>query len=114
MREGVLGADISAEKPAGIERAAQAVRDFLTRHGNQAAEPVILGGYSQGAMVAAQVAFNSDEPLRGDPTLPFEIAERLQSEMAAAGLRVTWFPFDGGHDIPAEVVVALNAFLAHL
>jgi predicted esterase len=28
------------------------------------------------------------------------------------GLRVTWFPFDGGHDMPAEVVTALNAFLA--
>jgi hypothetical protein len=26
----------------------------------------------------------------------------------------TWFPFDGGHETPAEVVTALNDFLAHL
>jgi predicted esterase len=98
-------------------------------------------------MVAAQVAFQSDEPLRAlvllsgtlvdeaswkanfarrkglhvfmahgrtDPTLSFEIAERMHSEMTAAGLEVTWFPFDGEHETPAEVIVALNAFLAHL
>ena len=98
-------------------------------------------------MVAAQVAFQSDEPLRAlvllsgtivdeaawkanygrrkglrvfiahgrtDPTLSFDVAERLQSDLSAAGLEVTWFPFDGGHETPAEVVTALNAFLARL
>jgi len=146
MRDGGLGADLSAEKPAGIEHAAQAVRALLARQGNRPPPP-ILGGFSQGAMVAAQVAFQSDEPLRAlvllsgtlvdetswkanydrrkglhvfiahgrtDPTLSFEVAERMQSELKAAGMLVTWFPFDGGHEIPAEVVVALNQFLAHL
>jgi Kef-type K+ transport system membrane component KefB len=51
---------------------------------------------------------------RADPTLSFEAADRMQSEMAAAGIEVTWFPFDGGHETPAEVIVALNEFLAHL
>ena len=32
--------------------------------------------------------------------------------MRDAGLRVTWLPFDGGHEMPAEVVTALNTFLA--
>ena len=147
MRDGALGADLSAEKPAGIESAALAVRALLARQGNRAARPFILGGFSQGAMVAAQVAFQSDEPLRAlvllsgtlvdeaswkanyarrkglhvfmahgrtDPTLSFEIAERMHSEMTAAGLEVTWFPFDGEHETPAEVIVALNAFLARL
>lgn len=147
MRDGALGADLSAEKPAEIESAAQAVRALLAQRGNRAAQPFILGGFSQGAMVAAQVAFQSDEPLRAlvllsgtlvdeaswkanfaqrkglhvfishgrsDPTLSFEIAERMRSEMAAAGMLVTWFPFDGGHEIPAEVVVALNEFFTHL
>ena len=147
MRDGALGADLSAEKPAEIESAAQAVRALLAQRGNRAAQPFILGGFSQGAMVAAQVAFQSDEPLRAlvllsgtlvdeelwkanfarrkglhvfishgrsDPTLSFEIAERLRSEMAAAGMLVTWFPFDGGHEIPAEVVAALNEFFTHL
>jgi phospholipase/carboxylesterase len=98
-------------------------------------------------MVADQVAFLSDEPLRAlvllsgtvvdetlwrsnyarrmgmrvfiahgraDPTLSFEVAERMQGEMAAAGMRVTWFPFDGKHEIPEAVVTALNEFFAHL
>jgi predicted esterase len=34
--------------------------------------------------------------------------------MVAAGMLVTWFPFNGGHEIPKEVVTALNEFLAHL
>jgi phospholipase/carboxylesterase len=147
MRDGVLGADLSAEKPAGIDRAALAVRALLARQGNRPEQPFLLGGFSQGAMVAAQVAFGSDEPLRAlvllsgtlvdeaswkpsyarrkglhvfiahgrtDPTLSFEVAERMHSEMAAAGMQVTWFPFDGGHETPAEVVVALNDFLARL
>ena len=147
MREGVLGADLSTEKPAGIVRAAEAVHELLARRGNRTEHPFILGGFSQGAMVAAQVAFQSDEPLRAlvllsgsivdepawkanygrrkglhvfiahgrtDPTLSFKVAERMKDEMAAAGLEVTWFPFDGGHETPAEVVTALNAFLARL
>jgi phospholipase/carboxylesterase len=147
MRDGALGADLSGEKPAGIEHASTAVREFLARQGNRATRPFLLGGFSQGAMVAAQVAFQSDEPLRAlvllsgtlvdeaawktnyarrkglhvfishgrsDPTLSFEVAERMQSEMAAAGMLVTWFPFDGEHETPAAVIVALNQFLARL
>jgi phospholipase/carboxylesterase len=147
LHKGVLGADLSTKKPAGIERAAQAVRGFLTRQGNSAGEPFILGGFSQGAMVAGQVAFLSDEPLRAlvllsgtivdealwsanyarrkglhvfiahgraDPTLSFAIAERMRSEMTAAGNLVTWFPFEGGHETLAEVVTALNEFFAKL
>ena len=147
MHKGVLGADLSAKKPAGIERAAQAVRALLARRGNRAAQPFILGGFSQGAMVAAEVAFLSDEPLRAlvllsgtivdqklwsanyarrkglhvfishgraDPTLSFAVADRMRGEMTDAGILVTWFPFDGGHETSAEVVVALNQFLSHL
>ena len=147
MRDGALGADLSTEKPAGIEHAAKAVRALLARQGNRATQPFILGGFSQGAMVAAQVAFLSDEPLRAlvllsgalvdetlwsanyvrrkglhvfiahgrsDPTLSFAVADRMRSEMGAAGLVVTWFPFDGGHETPAEVVVAVKEFLTHL
>jgi phospholipase/carboxylesterase len=147
LRKGTLGADLSVEKPPEIEVAAASVRAFLARQGNRTRQPFILGGFSQGAMVAAQVAFLSDEPLRAlvllsgtlvdealwkanyarrkglhvfishgrtDPTLSFEVADRMRSEMAAAGMLVTWFPFDGGHETPAVVVTALNEFFAHL
>ena len=147
IRDGELGVDLSAEKPQGLEQAAKTVRAFLAGQGNRTARPFILGGFSQGAMVAAQVAFQSDEPLRAlvllsgtlvneelwktgfirrkglsvfiahgrtDPTLSFEVAERMQREMQAAGIQVTWFPFDGGHETPTAVIVALNKFLARL
>lgn len=147
LREPGVGADLSLERPAGIEHAARAVRAFLARQGNRVAQPFILGGFSQGAMVAAQVAFGSEEPLRAlvllsgtlvdeaswkanfgrrkglhvfmahgrsDSTLSFEAADRMHSEMSAAGVDVTWFPFDGGHETPATVVAALSEFLSHL
>lgn len=146
-RDGGVGADLSLEKPVGIERAAQAVQAFLARQGNRSTRPFILGGFSQGAMVAAQVAFRSDEPLRalvllsgtlvdesswkasfgrrkgmrvfiahgrGDRTLSFEAADRMHREMAAAGVEVTWFPFDGGHETSDKVIAALNVFLSSL
>jgi phospholipase/carboxylesterase len=107
----------------------------------------MLGGFSQGAMVACQVAFTSDEPLaalvilsgtpinertwlmqmrrrkglpvfmshgRNDTILPFELAERLKADMTAAGFEVTFVPFGGSHEIPAEVVIALNDFIAKI
>ena len=46
-----------------------------------------------------------------DGILPFDVAARLQQAMRDAGLRVTWVPFDGGHEMPMTVVDALNAFL---
>jgi phospholipase/carboxylesterase len=147
IRDGELGVDLSDEKPEGIEQASRAVRAFLAEQGNRPSQPFILGGFSQGAMVAAQVAFRSDEPLRAlvllsgtlvneaswrpgfvrrkglrvfmahgrsDPTLSFEVAERMQKEMKAAGIEVTWFPFDGGHETPTAVIAALNEFLLRL
>ncbi len=51
---------------------------------------------------------------RNDGVLPFAIADRFRTKLQAAGMDVTWVPFDGGHEIPASVVEALNAFLAGL
>jgi phospholipase/carboxylesterase len=147
MHKGVLGADLSAKNPVGIEVAAQAVQGLFKRRGNRTGQPFILGGFSQGAMVAAQVAFLSDEPLqalvllsgtivdetswnanyarrkgmhvfvshgRKDPILSFETADRMRNQMIDAGILVTWFPFDGGHETTSEVIVALNEFFTHL
>jgi phospholipase/carboxylesterase len=140
-----LGVDLTHEDPRGLERAAKLVRRSLSREGNSRTHPFVLGGFSQGAMVACEVAFSSDEPLaalvilsgtpldragwksrmalrkglpvfmshgRTDNILPYDLAERLHADLVAAGLVVTFIPFDGGHEIPAEVVTALGAFLA--
>jgi phospholipase/carboxylesterase len=51
---------------------------------------------------------------RADDILPYDLAERLHADLVAAGIDVTFVSFDGGHEIPEEVVTALGAFLARI
>jgi len=139
--------DLSAQNPPGLAASTRRIRQLLHELApdGYARQVQILGGFSQGAMIAADVAFTTDEPLaslvlfspsfvneagwragmparkglrvfvshgRRDDILPFDGSERLAQAMREAGLRVTWVPFDGGHEIPIEVVTALNRFLA--
>jgi phospholipase/carboxylesterase len=139
--------DLSGWRPPGLKIAASLVEDLLHDRGSVPRGPVVLGGYSQGAMVASEVAFRSRVRLsalvmlsgtpvderswesqfherrglpvflahgRRDSTLPFEAADRFRGKLEAAGLQVTWCPFDGGHEIPEAVVIALNEFLDRL
>jgi phospholipase/carboxylesterase len=133
--------DFSGATPAGIKVAATLVRTLLVN----VPGPVVLGGFSQGAMLSAEIAFQTDQELaalvllsgttvneaawverfpgrrrlpifiahgRRDGVLPFAAMERFQARLRDTGLDVTWFPFDGGHGIPHEVIAALNQFLA--
>jgi phospholipase/carboxylesterase len=132
--------DLSSIKPVGIKVASRLVREYL----GDIDGPIVLGGFSQGAMVSGEVAFQTDQELtalvllggttvneaawagsfpnrrrlpifiahgRSDGVLPFSIAERFANKLKAAGLNVTWVPFDGGHEIPAIVIRELNTFL---
>jgi phospholipase/carboxylesterase len=136
--------DLSQSRPKGLTPAAAAVTRLLSGLSWWKGGDVVLGGFSQGAMVASDVAFGSTAHLsalvllsgtpvdeaawrrgyaarrglpvfiahgRDDAVLPFSGSERMQRDLAAAGLLVTWLPFEGGHEIPAEVVIALNQFL---
>lgn len=133
--------DFSTANPGGIKVASRLVRNLLTDVNG----PIVLGGFSQGAMLSAEIAFQTDQELaalvllggttvneaswverfpgrrmmpifiahgRNDGVLPFAVMERFQERIKAAGLNVTWLPFDGGHDIPDEVIGAVNLFLA--
>ena len=135
--------DFSTATPAGIKVASGLVRTLL----DKVPGPIVLGGFSQGAMLAAEIAFQTDQNLaalvllsgttvseaawverfpgrrrlpifiahgRQDSVLPFATMERFQKRIKATGLDVTWFPYDGGHDIPDDVISALNAFLMTL
>ena len=135
-------ADFSIANPGGIKVASRLVRNYL----KDIEGPIVLGGFSQGAMLSGEIAFQTDQELaalvllggttvneaawverfpgrrrlpifiahgRQDSVLPFAIAERFAGKLKAAGMNVTWFPFDGGHEIPAAVVRELNAFLAN-
>jgi phospholipase/carboxylesterase len=136
--------DLARTRPPGLQAAAERVAQLLRRLAWSPGGAVVLGGFSQGAMVASEVGFRSTVPIaalvllsgtpvdadswrrgystrrglpvfishgRADTVLSFAGSERMQRELASAGLRVTWVAFDGGHEIPAEVVVALNTFL---
>ena len=135
--------DMSSASPGGIKVASRLVRELL-RHEQQ---PVILGGFSQGAMTSAEIAFQTEQELAGlillagttvnedawaeqfahrsnlpifiahgraDGVLPFAIMERFQVRLKASGLNVTWYPFDGGHGIPDEVVREMSGWLGGL
>jgi phospholipase/carboxylesterase len=130
----------SAKDPGGITVASKLVRERLRDEKG----PLILGGFSQGAMVSAEIAFNTDQELAGlillggttvheekwaehfagrrhlpifiahgrnDSVLSFEQMDRFQARLTAFGLDVTWFPFDGEHGIPDDVVRAMNDFV---
>jgi phospholipase/carboxylesterase len=139
--------ELSRTNPPGLTAANHRIRTLLAglaAKGGYPRERQMLAGYSQGAMIAADIAFTTDEPLealvllsptivnepawraglprrrglrvfishgRRDTVLPFDVSDRLQQAMRDAGLRVTWHPFDGGHEVPGEIVRALNSFL---
>ena len=139
--------DLSSTSPPGLKASAARIRELLQDLRRPRGGPILLGGYSQGAMVASEVAFQSDEPLaalillsgtpvdeaswqanysrrrrlpvfmshgRTDPVLPFDGSLRMKADLESAGVPVTWLEFAGGHEIPVEVVRALNDFLARL
>lgn len=142
--------NLSKAKPPGIRASSDRIRILIhevEKRFGSSPNQLILGGFSQGAMIASEIAFKTDESIqalvllsgttvdevawvqgmaarrklpvfishgRNDNILSFEIAKRYQQEMRNAGLNVTWIPFEGGHEIPMEVVNALNSFLARL
>lgn len=49
---------------------------------------------------------------RGDSVLPFKTAERIASTLSGAKYDVAFHPFDGGHEVPPEILnAALDRFL---
>lgn len=135
--------DLSASNPGGIKVASQLVRDLI----KDEKQPLILGGFSQGAMTAAEIAFQTDQELAGlillsgtpvneeawaehfagrrhlpifiahgrqDEALSFAITDRFQARLKAFGMDVTWYPFDGGHTIPDDVIQQVNSFVVRL
>lgn len=140
--EGGFFADLSHANPGGIKIASKLVRDRI----KDEKQPLILGGFSQGAMTSAEIAFQTDQQLAGlillsgttvneeawadhfagrrhlpifiahgrsDTVLSFAIMERFQARLKAFGMDVTWYPFEGGHGIPDEVVQAVGRWVTH-
>ena len=117
------------------------LRDAMQRY---APDAIAIAGFSQGAMLALDVALAADPPVqrvavlsgvlladslpalqlrraapaavfvshgRQDPVLPFAEGASIETVLRPHGYPVTFFPFDGGHEIPSAVVARLRAFL---
>ncbi|HTQ04316.1 MAG TPA: hypothetical protein VMI54_10685 [Polyangiaceae bacterium] len=149
--EAIAGAgarDLSDFEPEGLDEARarlDALLDALSAENPGA--PLVLGGFSQGAMLAFDLALRTKRPLAGlvqlsgcriaariwdplltsrrgtrafishgrqDPDLAFAAADAWQRDLTAAGWRVDFFPFDGGHETPLGALRALKKFLRSL
>jgi phospholipase/carboxylesterase len=142
--------DRRAEVPEGLADARahvlRIVDEVKTRFAIDESQ-LVLGGFSQGAMVALDVALHLPRPPRAlvlmsgtllaetvwqprfatlagvpvlmshgthDPLLPFSAAELLRDQLTAAGAKVDWIEFPGGHEIPPAVVDGASKFLRAL
>jgi phospholipase/carboxylesterase len=140
--------DRRAEIPDGLASARLQVTRLVDHVvARYPSDRLVLGGFSQGAMLALDVALHRqpapaglvlmsgtllaeaewtprltqlrDVPVllshgRADGLLPFSIAEALRDTLRAAGARVDWHDFIGGHEIPVAVVAAATRFLRGL
>ncbi len=139
--------DRSSELPDGLPAAREQMLRFLDQlqaRFSIRAEQLVLGGFSQGAMLSLDVALHrptppsalilmsgtliaesawaprmanlKDIPIvmshgKHDALLPFSVAETLRDKLTAAGAKVSWQPFLGGHEIPAAVLAAVGDLL---
>ncbi len=121
-----------------------ALLDALERELHVPSERVVLGGFSQGAMLSMDVALHDARPLAGvmflsgtmvdaadwvprmrtrrglpvlathgsaDTVLPFGPAEEVATRLREAGVALRFLPFEGGHEVTAEVSREVGAFL---
>lgn len=120
--EAVLAA-LASERPgapilAGFSQGAQLAIELALRRAEPAAGLVVLSGRALprfrgrwGAVSGAPVLVTHG---RADPLIPFRDGERMARDAEAAGARVTFVPFEGGHALPVEVETALFDFLERL
>ncbi len=138
---------LSQEIPRGLPSARKQVEDVLGLAREHLAVPtqsLVLGGFSQGAMLSTDLVLQSDIPVAGlallsgtliakeewlarlpnrhglpvfqshgadDPILAFSMAQQLRDHIQTAGLPVSWVEFQGGHEIPIQVLEGLSTFL---
>ena len=48
---------------------------------------------------------------RDDEILPFSGSQQLRDDLVSKGFTVDWYPFDGGHTLTPEMLLASREFL---
>jgi phospholipase/carboxylesterase len=141
--------DLHDSHPPGREHARSRVHEAARELRERAPGlPLVLAGFSQGAMLAldcllqspplavealalwsaSRLAFTEWMPTlhrldglpvqlvhgHGDANLGIDAAIALRDTLVAAGARVRWSPFDGGHEIPLSAWVGLRRLVRDL
>jgi phospholipase/carboxylesterase len=140
--------DLCEESPPGRTAVRERLCAFLDKLRAGAPKlPLLLGGFSQGGMLACDTVLCARQPVSGltmfsssriafddwmanrealaglpvlvshgtqDADLAFSAGEALRDFYRNSGARVTWQPFEGGHEIPLVVWRALRRFLTEL
>jgi phospholipase/carboxylesterase len=127
--------DLSGFVPEGLAEARAFLDqqlDQLSSGEDERSRPLVIGGFSQGAMLAcdsgARIAAEEWKPRyetrrglpifvshgRKDDDLSFSAAEAFQQELSASGWLVTWCPFDGRHEIPIVVWRSFRRWLSSI
>lgn len=131
------------EDAAGMQASAQAVKAMTQRLAAEHGLPVILAGFSQGAVISlATAALGADllgvavlsgylpaylsevpKPLSGvpvfmahglqDPVIPFALAKAGADTLIQSGCTVAWHAYDMPHAICAEEIHALREAVIH-
>jgi phospholipase/carboxylesterase len=129
--------------PAGLVEARDRLEGLVQKVRERHAQ-VVLGGFSQGAMVASLTALSQWQSVKGlvilsgtfvapslwsdliakaelfpvfqshgtgDPVLPISEARRLKEYLVESGFKHEYHEFNGGHQIPFDVMDALAVFL---
>jgi phospholipase/carboxylesterase len=135
--------DFSQLVPPGLKRAREMVLELIEKLG-VSSDQLVLGGFSQGAMLALDVSLRMATPPAGlallsgtlvnveewrtlasrhtglryfqshgrrDTVLSFAMAQRLETVLHEAGWQGRLQAFEGGHEIPPEVMIQLGAYL---
>ncbi len=140
MRDPQFKDIVSWAPPELSERSEQLLKLFQSLGLNP--KETHVGGFSQGAMLATEVALNSGFSPKSlsvfsgayinksawkrgklelkkvfqshgeqDPVLPFKLAEKLQNSIFHSIESSKWQPFQGGHEIPRQVLKSWAEFL---
>ena len=135
--------DLTQAVPPGMKRARENAKAFLEKL-NVAPQMLVLGGFSQGAMLATEVTLHMPAAPAGlallsgtlinapewtelakakaglrffqshgfrDQILSFAHAQKLEQVLKSAGWQGQLQRFEGGHEIPSEVLIQLGSFI---
>ena len=140
--------DLANENPLGLTEARQQLGRFLDAVTAEFhPQRLVVGGFSQGGMLALDTVLRGSKPVDGlvllsasrlatpdwephrarlqqlpvfvshgaaDQDLAFRAGERLRDFVLESAARVTWVPFETGHEIPLVVWRGLRKFLSAL